>query len=62
MCAAGHLVGYFIGSIDMVAVFGPFLGETQFKQLSMISGLSLLFCVFVTCWAVKEKPLLPARK
>lgn len=62
MCAAGHLVGYWIGSIDMVSTFGTFLGETQFKQLSMISGLSLLFCVGVTCWGVKEKPLLPSKK
>ncbi|KAI5305520.1 hypothetical protein KEM56_004192 [Ascosphaera pollenicola] len=57
MAAIGHLVGYAIGSFDMVKIFGTALGETQFKQLCIISGLSLLGCIGVTCWAVTERVL-----
>jgi len=58
LSTVGHLVGYFIGSIDMVAVFGTFLGDTQFKKMCVIAALGLLFAVGVTCWAVSERVLL----
>ncbi|KAI5300471.1 hypothetical protein KEM55_007137 [Ascosphaera atra] len=57
MAAIGHLVGYAIGAVDMVKVFGTTLGQTQFKQLCVISAASLLGCVGVTCWAVTERVL-----
>lgn len=57
MAAIGHLVGYAIGSVDMVKIFGTTLGETQFKQLCIISALSLLGCIGITCWAVTERVL-----
>ncbi|KAK2758830.1 hypothetical protein FQN54_003522 [Arachnomyces sp. PD_36] len=40
MTAIGHLVGYAIGSIDMVNVFGTWLGDTQFKQVTLISAFT----------------------
>ncbi|KAI5285413.1 hypothetical protein KEM52_002453, partial [Ascosphaera acerosa] len=60
MAAIGHLVGYGIGAVDMVAVFGPALGATQFKQLCVISAASLVGCVGLTCWAVTERVLVRA--
>lgn len=61
MAAIGHLIGYFIGTIDMVATFGTFLGDTQFKQMTVISALALLMSVSVTCYAVEERVLISAR-
>ncbi|KAI5288470.1 hypothetical protein KEM54_005191 [Ascosphaera aggregata] len=57
MAAIGHLVGYAIGAVDMVGLFGTTLGDTQFKQLCIISATSLVLCVGVTCWAVTEQVL-----
>jgi solute carrier family 45, member 1/2/4 len=58
MVAIGHLVGYAAGTIDLVGVFGTTFGDTQFKQLALISGLALLFTNGVTSWAVTERVLI----
>jgi solute carrier family 45 protein 1/2/4 len=58
MVAVGHLVGYGIGAIDLRTVFGPYLGDSQFKKLIVVSAVMLLICVGVTCWAVSERVLL----
>lgn len=55
MVAVGHLVGYAAGAIDLEVVFGTMLGDTQFKRLTIIAGLALLFAVGVTSWAVSER-------
>jgi solute carrier family 45 protein 1/2/4 len=61
MVAIGHLIGYAIGSVDMVKIFGTALGNTQFKQMTVIAALSLIFSVLVTCYAVKERVLISVR-
>jgi solute carrier family 45 protein 1/2/4 len=61
MVAIGHLIGYAIGSVDMVKIFGTALGDTQFKQMTVIAALSLIFSVLVTCYAVKERVLISVR-
>ena len=61
MLAIGNLIGYAIGSINMVSIFGTSIGNTQFKQMTVISALSLLAAVLVTSWAVQERVLISAR-
>jgi solute carrier family 45, member 1/2/4 len=61
MVAIGHLIGYAVGSIDMVRIFGTTLGDTQFKQMTVIAGLSLIGTVLITSYAVQERILVSAR-
>ena len=61
MLAIGNLIGYAIGSMNMVSIFGTSIGNTQFKQMTVISALSLLAAVLVTSWAVQERVLISAR-
>lgn len=56
--AAGHLLGYAIGSLDLKALFGTTLGSTQFKQLTNICAFVLVAAVGVTSWAVNERVLI----
>lgn len=58
MVAIGHLIGYGAGALDLGKVFGPALGDTQFKQLTAIAALTLCVTVGVTCWAVNERVLI----
>ncbi|KAE8407272.1 MFS/sugar transport protein-domain-containing protein, partial [Aspergillus pseudonomiae] len=60
MSAIGQLISYVIGSIDTVSIFGTTIGDTQFKQMTVIAALSLLISVLVTCYAVKERILITA--
>ena len=55
MVAVGSLIGYGAGAIDLRRVFGPMLGDTQFKQLTGVAALTLCLAVGVTSWAVTEK-------
>lgn len=55
MVAVGSLIGYGAGAIDLRSVFGPMLGDTQFKQLTAVAALTLCLAVGVTSWAVTEK-------
>ncbi|RKF72209.1 General alpha-glucoside permease [Golovinomyces cichoracearum] len=59
MISGGHLIGYAIGTLDLVKILGPTIGENQFKQLTVISALALLFTTCVTSWAVTERVLEP---
>lgn len=61
MTAIGHLVGYAIGSVDIHSVLGNFLGDTQFKQMTVIAALSLIFSVLLTSFAVKERVLISVK-
>lgn len=61
MCAIGQLISYVIGSIDMVSIFGSLLGDTQFKQMTVIAAISLILAVAVTSYSVKERVLISAR-
>ncbi|MCJ1306421.1 hypothetical protein MMC25_000063 [Agyrium rufum] len=58
MVAVGHLVGYGFGTLDLQVLLGPVFGDTQFKKLTVIAALVLLFAVGVTSWAVEERVLL----
>lgn len=61
MVAVGHLFGYGLGTIDLLRVFGTSLGDSQFKQLTLIAAFALLFAVSVTSWAVEERVLVSTK-
>lgn len=61
MIAIGHLIGYGAGTLDLVSIFGTFLGNSQFKQLTVIAAVAFLIAIFITSWAVEERVLISAR-
>lgn len=61
MIAIGHLVGYGFGTIDLRKVFGDLLGDTQFKQLTLLAAVFFLVSVGITSWAVEERVLISSR-
>ncbi|ODH48111.1 hypothetical protein GX48_05797 [Paracoccidioides brasiliensis] len=61
MTAVGHLLGYAVCSVDMLAIFGHTMGDTQFKQITVIAAALLIFAVSVTSYAVKERVLISVR-
>ena len=61
MIAIGHLIGYGAGTLDLVSIIGPILGDTQFKQLTVIAAFAFLFAIAITSWAVEERVLISAR-
>jgi len=62
MVAIGHLVGYAAGTIDLVAIFGKGMGDTQLKKLVLIAATGLMFTVGMTSWAVTERILISSRR
>jgi solute carrier family 45 protein 1/2/4 len=61
MCAIGQLFAYIVGAIDTVSIFGTFLGDTQFKQMTVIAAILLVLAVAVTSYSVRERVLITAR-
>lgn len=61
MIGIGHLVGYAAGTIDLLKLFGTTLGDSQFKQLTIIAAMALLAAVSITCYAVEERVLISTR-
>ncbi|KAI1208078.1 MFS general substrate transporter [Annulohypoxylon truncatum] len=61
MSAIGHGIAYATGAIDLPSILGTSLGETQFKQLTVIAALGLVFTCGVTSWAVTERILIAPR-
>lgn len=61
MNSLGHIIGYAMGALDLVQIFGPRLGDTQFKQLTVIAALGMLLTSGITCWAVTERILVSVR-
>ena len=61
MSALGHLIGYVIGTADLVGTFGKAFGDSQFKQLCAIAASALLLAVGVTSYSVKERILISGR-
>lgn len=57
----GHLIGYGVGTIDLMSVFGKTLGDSQFKQLTFLAAVSIIVAVGVTSWAVEERVLISSR-
>jgi solute carrier family 45, member 1/2/4 len=60
MAAAGHVIGYLIGSLDLATILGPRFGGSQFKIMIFIAIVALLFAIGVTCYAVSERRLMPS--
>ncbi|KAI1432397.1 major facilitator superfamily domain-containing protein [Xylaria sp. CBS 124048] len=58
MSAIGHGFAFAMGAIDLPSLFGPSLGKTQFKQLTVLAALGLVGTCGITCWAVTERVLL----
>ncbi|KAI5212517.1 sucrose transport protein [Aureobasidium subglaciale] len=58
MVAVGHLIGYGAGALDLGSIFGTLIGDTQFKQLTVIAAVALIVAIGVTCWAVDERVLI----
>ena len=61
MVAIGHLIGYGVGTLNLTKMLGTFLGDSQFKKLTVIAALALLFTVGVTSYAVQERILVSSR-
>lgn len=61
MSAIGHLIGYGAGAIDLIQLFGTALGDTQFKQLTIIATIIMLGSTALTCWAVTERVLVASK-
>ncbi|KAJ8133588.1 hypothetical protein O1611_g42 [Lasiodiplodia mahajangana] len=62
MSAIGHGIAFATGAIDLPSLFGKSLGETQFKQLTVLAALGLVGTCGITCWAVTERVLLSTPK
>ncbi|KAI1828103.1 major facilitator superfamily domain-containing protein [Xylaria intraflava] len=60
MSAIGHGIAFAMGAIDLPSLFGRSLGETQFKQLTVLAAFGLVATCGITCWAVTERILLSA--
>jgi solute carrier family 45 protein 1/2/4 len=58
MVAVGSLIGYGAGAVDLGKIFGPMLGDTQFKQLTAVAAISICLAVGATSWAVTERVLI----
>ena len=61
MIAIGHLIGYGAGTVDLVKIFGTTLGDSQFKQLTLIAAVFFIFAVGLTSWAVQERVLISSK-
>ncbi|KMQ41394.1 hypothetical protein HL42_7917 [Trichophyton rubrum] len=55
MMAAGHLAGNAIGVIETPRILGPYLRDTQFKQIMAIASALLLFSTLITAYARRYK-------
>lgn len=62
MVAVGSLVGYGAGAVDLGAIFGPTLGDTQFKQLTAVAAITLCLVVGLTSYCVTERVLVSSGK
>lgn len=62
MGSLGHIIGYAMGAVDLIGLFGTRLGDTQFKQLTVIAALGMLATSAITCWAVTERVLVSVRE
>lgn len=59
MGASGHIIAYFIGSLDLVSFLpGWFGGDTQFKKMCVLAACAVWIAVGITSWAVTERVLL----
>ncbi|OJJ78342.1 hypothetical protein ASPBRDRAFT_25927 [Aspergillus brasiliensis CBS 101740] len=52
--SAGNIFGFIIGGLNLPRII-PFLGNTQFKGISVIASLSLAITLSIGCAHIKEK-------
>ncbi|GAB1742780.1 hypothetical protein NU219Hw_g8490t1 [Hortaea werneckii] len=57
MIGVGHMMMYGIGALDLEAIFGDFLGDTQFKKVCLIAAIAMAVAQGTSCWAVHERVL-----
>ena len=62
MLGLGHVIGYLVGTIDLSTYLGTSLGATQFKQICVIAGATIVLCVSLTCFCVEERVLITQRR
>lgn len=55
------MIGYGAGAIDLIPLLGTALGDTQFKQLTVIATFIMLGSTALTCWAVTERVLVASK-
>lgn len=61
MGAAGNIIGYAVGTLDLDNLLPGWLGgDSQFKKMTCISIFGLWLCIGITCYAVTERVLLPS--
>ncbi|KAK4548525.1 hypothetical protein LTR36_009435 [Oleoguttula mirabilis] len=57
MVGVGHMLVYGIGALDLMTIFGNFLGDTQFKKVCLIAAITMVVAQGTSCWAVNERVL-----
>lgn len=58
LAAAGHVIGFLIGTLPLVDVLPAWLGgDTQFKKMCLVAVLGLWVAVGITCYSVTERVL-----
>ncbi|KAI0640511.1 MFS general substrate transporter [Trametes meyenii] len=60
MLGVGSVAGYFIGNVDMTAVF-PFIGDTELQVLAVVGSFLLLVTHGITSFCTKEKVVVATR-
>lgn len=60
MGAAGHVIGYLVGSLDLVGIVGSRFGGSQFKIMIIAAIITLLITTSIACGSVSERRLLPS--
>ncbi|ROT36931.1 sucrose transporter [Sodiomyces alkalinus F11] len=61
MAAVGNMLAYGAGAVNLVGIFGEWLGDTQFKQITLIASFFNVFSACITCWAVTERVLVSTK-
>jgi len=57
MIGVGHMLMYGIGALDLEAILGDFLGNTQFKKVCFLAAVAMAVAQGTSCWAVHERVL-----
>jgi solute carrier family 45, member 1/2/4 len=57
MSGVGNMLMYALGALDLKAILGNFLGDTQFKKVCLIAAIAMAVAQGITCWAVQERVL-----
>lgn len=57
MAGVGNMLMYGIGALDLTAIFGNYLGDSQFKKVCVIASIAMSVAQGTSCWAVQERVL-----